>query len=61
MTERQAQLIRAEMNRHIAMLTASREPVIRASHLEVVEALASVLPPEEGGDTDGGAQGGHDL
>ncbi len=60
MTERQAQLLRAEMNKHIAMQAVSREPVIRASHLEVAEALASVLPPEERG-TDGDTQAGDEV
>ena len=60
MTERQVELIRAEVNKHIAMFTVSREPVIRASHLEVAEALASVLPPEKGG-ADGSPQDGSEV
>lgn len=60
MTERQAQLIHVESKKHIAMAAVSREPVIRDNHLEVAEALASVLPPEKGG-TDGDAQAGDEV
>ena len=43
MTPRQMQLVESEISRHIALAMAAREPVIKRSHMEVAQALATAL------------------
>lgn len=47
MTAHQAQLIDAEISRHISLALISEERVIRRDHLEVAKALTAVLVAEE--------------
>lgn len=49
MTQRQKQLIQAEIARHVSLALLSDEPVIQRSHMEVVNALWAALAPQKGG------------
>lgn len=43
MTNRQAQLIDAEISRHISLALLANEPAIRRGHLDVAQALTAAL------------------
>ena len=43
MTAHQAQLIDAEISRHISLALIAEEPEIRRDHLEVAQALTAAL------------------
>ena len=47
MTDRQISLIRAEIQRHVALATASYEPEIHRGHMEVAAALSAALEGED--------------
>ena len=48
MTERQAQLVGAEIRRHRALALATDNDVMKRSHMEVSEALMAALQAAEG-------------
>lgn len=43
MTKRQAQLIDAEISRHISLALVAEEPAMKRIHLEVAQALSAAL------------------
>lgn len=47
MTERQVQLVDAEILRHISLASISNEPVIKRSHMEVADALKAALASQD--------------
>jgi hypothetical protein len=47
MTDRQITLIRAEIQRHVKLATASYEPEIHRGHMEVAAALSAAIESEE--------------
>lgn len=43
MTDRQIQLLHGEVQRHVSLAMASREPAIHRGHMEVAEALSAAI------------------
>lgn len=43
MTDRQIQLLHSEVQRHVSLAMASREPAIHRGHMEVAEALSAAI------------------
>ena len=43
MTDRQIQLLHSEIQRHVSLAMASREPAIHRGHMEVAEALSAAI------------------
>lgn len=47
MTDRQIQLLHSEVQRHVSLAMASREPAIHRGHMEVAEALSAAITESE--------------